>query len=475
MLAKLLPLLLAMRALPLAAQSLASGPPPAEPLAIVGVTLVPMDREAIRSGQTLVVEGGRIVALGPDDEVAVPAGAILIDGRGRFLMPGLADMNVRLEDPNDLLLYLANGVTAVRNLGPPEMALRLRTQVEAGTLPGPLVTTAGETIDRWPASAEDHVGAADPEAVRRIVREQAAMGVDFVAVTPLLSTEVYAAAARAVLEAGLWLSGDAPVEGGLAAAARGRQRSIDHLVNVLFVHFGRDLDRTEIDVAAWLLHEAGIRVTTGISAFDKAAAQFGDPSEMHRLMMRPEVAYANPGARREWGWGNAFVSRPPSAYLADARRFLRPLARGLADGGVRLVLGTDANTAGNVPGFSVHDELRALVESGLTPYQALRTATVHAAELVGAADEFGTLAVGRRADLLLLETNPLEDVAHAKRRVGVVASGRWYPEAKLQAGLADLAARYPDPAEELAAPFRIGRPAPVAARDDAARPPPGRR
>jgi hypothetical protein len=354
-------------------------------------------------------------------------------------------------------------------------ALRLRTQVEAGTLPGPLVTTAGETIDRWPASAEDHVGAADPEAVRRIVREQAAMGVDFVAVTPLLSTEVYAAAARAVLEAGLWLSGDAPVEGGLAAAARGRQRSIDHLVNVLFVHFGRDLDRTEIDVAARLLHEAGIRVTTGISAFDKAAAQFGDPSEMHRLMMRPEVAYANPRARREWGWGNAFVSRPPSAYLADARRFLRPLARGLADGGVRLVLGTDANTAGNVPGFSVHDELRALVESGLTPYQALRTATVHAAELVGAADEFGTLAVGRRADLLLLETNPLEDVAHAKRRVGVVASGRWYPEAKLQAGLADLAARYPDPAEELAAPFRIGRPAPVAARDDAARPPPGRR
>ena len=464
---RLVLLLLVVAVTPLSAQTARSGPSPEEPLAIVGVTLVPMDREAVLPGQTVVVEGGRIVALGPEGTIAVPAGALRIDGRGRYLMPGLADMNVRLEDPNDLLLYLANGVTAVRNLGPPEMALRLRTQVEAGALPGPLVTTAGATIDRWPVSAEDHVGAADPETARRLVREQAAQGVDFVCVTPLLSTEVYAAAAGAARDAGLWLTGDAPVEGGLAAAARGGQRSIDHMVNVLFVHFGRDLDPAEIDVAARRLREAGILVTTGISAFDKASAQYGDASEMRRLMTRPEVAYANPRARREWGWGNAFVSRPPSAYLADAGRFLRPLARGLADGGVRLVLGTDANTAGSVPGFAVHDELEALVESGLTPYQALRTATAHAAELLGAVDEFGTLAVGRRADLLLLEANPLDDVGHVARRVGVMASGRWFTEAKLQAGLADLAARYPDPSEALAAPFRIVRPTPVADRKDA--------
>ena len=105
--------------------------------------------------------------------------------------------------------------------------------------------------------------------------------------------------------------------------------------------------------------------------------------------------------------------------------------------------GTDANTAGSVPGFAVYDELEALVESGLTPYQALRTATAHAAELLGAVDEFGTLAVGRRADLLLLEANPLDDVGHVARRVGVVAKGRWFTEAKLQAGLADLAAAIP--------------------------------
>lgn len=461
--ARLFPVLLTLAATPLVAQTPATGPPPGEPLAIVDVTLVPMDREELLHGQTVVVEDGRIVALGPMDDVPVPQGVLRIDGRGRYLMPGLGDMNVRLEDPNDLLLYLANGVTAVRNLGPPEMALRLRTQVETGNLPGPLITTAGATIDRWPTSAEDHVGAPDAEAVRRLVQEQAALGVDFVAVTPLLPTEVHAAAARAAREAGLWLSGDAPVAGGLEAAARNGQRSIDHLVNVLFVHFGRDLDPAEIDVAARRLHEAGIHVTTGISAFDKAAAQFGDASAMRRLMQRPEVAYANPRARREWGWGNAFVSRPPSAYLDTVRGFLPSLARGLSEGGVRLVLGTDANTAGNVPGFAVHDELRALVESGLTPYQALRTATVHAAELVGAADRFGTLAVGRRADLLLLEANPLDDVAHATRRVGVVASGRWFPEAKLQAGLADLAARYPDPAEAVATPFRIERPSPIAA------------
>ena len=129
--------------------------------------------------------------------------------------------------------------------------------------------------------------------------------------------------------------------------------------------------------------------------------------------------------------------------------------------------GTDANTAGSVPGFAVYDELEALVESGLTPYQALRTATAHAAELLGAVDEFGTLAVGRRADLLLLEANPLDDVGHVARRVGVVAKGRWFTEAKPQAGLADLAARYPDPSEALAAPFRIVRPTPVADRKDA--------
>jgi hypothetical protein len=254
------------------------------------------------------------------------------------------------------------------------------------------------------------------------------------------------------------------MRGGLAAAAGGGQRAIDHLVNVLFVHFGRDLDPGRIQSAGEILRDAGISVTTAISAYDKAVAQFGNAPEMRRLMSRPEVRYVSPGARRDWGPGNAYVSSPPSPYLRRARRFLGPLAGGLHRAGVRLVLGTDANTAGNVPGFAVHDELRALVEAGLEPYEALRAATVHAAGLVQAEEEFGTVAVGRRADLLLLEADPLEDVANVARRAGVVVAGKWFPEPGLRSGLETVAASYPDPRVALAYPFRIEEQAPVTAR-----------
>jgi hypothetical protein len=168
-----------------------------------------------------------------------------------------------------------------------------------------------------------------------------------------------------------------------------------------------------------------------------------------RELNLPHVKYVNPGLRTAWLLRSRDVSENVVETIRQGRRARGMLVKALHDAGARVLLGTDSTTSFVVHGFSIHEELQNLAAAGLTPYEAIKAGTHAAAEFVDALDEWGTVAVGRRADLILLDANPLEDVAHVKRRVGVMVRGRWFPQSELQAKLDAIAAEYANAKIEL--------------------------
>ena len=412
------------------------------PVAFVGVTVVPMDSDRSLPDHTVVTHAGRIVAFGPTEDVEIPRDAIRIEGRDRFLMPGLADMNVHVASGNDLLLFVANGVTTVRNLDGDPSALALRDEVTAGVRLGPTIVTAGASLDSDPPTDPRHLGVKDREDARRVIAEQARAGYDFVRVSAMLPAGLYLAVLEAAREIGIPVAGEAPAELGVEAALRYGQRAIDYASQYVFFHFEEDLEAARIPSIADATRRADVAVVTVLSAYEKALRQMGNAAAAAELLERPEMRFVSPSVRERWGRKNPYVRRERSAYLEAGYRFTARVVEGLHDAGARLVLGTDANEAGNIPGFAVHEELALLVDAGLSPYAALRTATVSPAEMLGQDDLVGTIAVGKRADLILLEGDPLEDVANVARRSGVMVRGHWLPERALLHWLDEVAFAY---------------------------------
>lgn len=426
--------------------------------AIVNVTVVPMDREGHLPNQNVIVRDGTIVAMGPAASTAVPAGATRIEGRGRYLMPGLAEMHAHVPPQADqaqwtrdvLFLYAANGITFARSmLGAPHH-LPLRAQAEAGEIVSPRIYTSGPSLNGN--------SVATPEDARRMVAEQRAAAYDFLKIHPGLDRPRYDAIVEAAREAGITLGGHVPAEVGLMRALEARQATVDHFddfVPVLVpagavsgpggffgVNHADAVDQTRIPALVERIVASGV---------------WNVPTEslMHHLLLAspttdtllawPEMAYVPPQMRAQWAQARNGLQAQPAYDAVRAQRFVEMrgrLIKALHDAGAGLLLGSDAPQIFQVPGFSIHHELRLLVEAGLTPWQALRTGTANVATFLGEEGRFGAVAAGQRADLILLEADPLADVANVQRRAGVMVNGRWLSEADIQAGLAAIAARY---------------------------------
>jgi hypothetical protein len=431
----------------------ALGPSSGEVLAIEHVTAIPMDRERRLADHTVLVRDGRIAALAPAAEVAVPSDARRIDGRGRFLMPGLADMHVHVWSENDLFLFVANGVTTVRNLFGAPLHLAWRAEIKRGERVGPRLYTAGPIIDGKPAFWPGSFELVDPaEAAEEVARQRAA-GYDFLKPYAGLSRECYEALAIAAEEQGLRLMGHVPAAVGLEGVLAARQHTIEHLdgwaraarpADSRFARVDRwsegevwlEVEPERLGELARAMHATGTWNCPTLVVFTKWAQ--GD--EARALLARPEMRYVSPFLRALWAPnapGN-YLTRMPAAAVESARRSVPALQRAVAalsEAGAGLVLGTDMGNPCVVAGFALHEELALFVGAGLSPYQALRAGTADAARCMDAAGEWGTLAPGLRADLLLLAADPLLDVANAARRVGVVLAGRWFPEEELTAEL----------------------------------------
>lgn len=411
-------------------------------VAFVDVNVVPMNRDGVLQHQTVIVRGNRIAEMGPAARVRAPAGATTVSGTGKFLMPGFAEMHGHFPNPNAgpeltenvMFLYVANGVTTVRGMQGQLPHLELKARIARGEILGPRLWVPGPALTGNAAPT--------PEVGRRLVEEQQAAGFDHLKIHEGLSRETYDTIVSTAKRVGLRFGGHVPDAVGVYHALESGQVSIDHLDNYVETVGGPDsADDSRIGriVAATCAAHAW---TVPTLALWETFMGSDDPD---LLAARPEVRYVPQAWRNNWmqqlsqlRQGNPSSAQQREATLALRRRILKALQAA----GCPIAFGTDSPQLYSVPGFSIHREMRSMAAAGLTPQQILLTATRNAARYFGAEQEFGAVTAGQRADLILLNGNPLTDLANVGRRAGVMVNGRWLPEAEIQARLERLAAAY---------------------------------
>lgn len=425
-------------------------------VAFVHANVVPMDSPQILPDETVLVRDGRIARVGPATDIDT-VGAQVIDARGLYLMPGLADMHVHLlEGAAYFPLFLANGVTTVRNMaGGPGIA-KLRDRVARGEILGPTIYTAGPLIDGsppvWPGS--DVV--VTPEDAERAVASQRRAGYDFLKVYDNLQAPAYDAVVAAAAKVGLRIAGHVPPSVGLGRVLAARQWSIEHLTGYFeWLQRADSPYRHEADAPRAFKHPAHLLPerqylvdwvdVSRIPAIASVTARAGvwnvptlvamrnmvPAADRDSAWKRPGMSYATAMLRAWWNSDEGYTAQD----WADKRRgdALRSrIVQALHAAGAGLVIGTDSPHPFVMPGYAVHDELRNFVAAGLSPYEALKAATADAARFMDEAGDFGTVAPGARADLLLVEGNPLQDVGNVGHIVGVMVRGRWLMHGDLQ-------------------------------------------
>lgn len=414
--------------------------------AFVEVTVVPMDRPGSLAEQTVIVQDGVIAQMGASSEVEIPGGAVRIDGRGKYLMPGLAEMHGHYPPPQTsreyaehiLFLYVANGITLVRGMQGDEHHLPLREQIERGEALGPRLLVSA------PPMSGNSV--TDPEEARQKVRGYKQAGFDHLKVHEGLTLDVYDAIAETARQVGIPFAGHVSNLVGLYHSLEAGQQTIDHLdngVEALVADREKVRQAGLFDIGALIDEADESKIPELVAAFRRSGAGvvptmvlwetfLGVAKGSELRQKHPEVRYMP--SRVVDQWERMVDGRPPLDAQAGARviQLRRKLLKALHEGGVPVLLGTDSPQLFSVPGFSIHREMQVMVESGMTPHEVLASGTRKVAEFYGKTDEFGSVAAGQRADLILLNANPLEDVSNVADRAGVMVKGRWLPESEIQ-------------------------------------------
>jgi len=425
-------------------------------VAFVDVTVVPMDRERTIPHSTVLVQGDRILIVGPTTEVKVPSRAARVDGKGKFLIPGLAEMHAHIPGgqaadsvvERTLYLYVAGGVTTIRGMLGHPRHLELRSRAAHSELVSPTIYTSGPSLN----------GNSVPtvQSALTMVAEQKAAGYDFLKIHPGIRREVFDSLSAAARRAGMRMAGHVPLEVGLDRALEVPYATIDHLdgyveamvargapvkatESQLFgLNLGEHLDTTRLRSLVQRTREAGVWNVPTQTLMDNLSPS----SSLDALTQRPEMRYVPRATQSEWAEAKRTILTETGSTRASGGRTMearRRLIRALHAGGAGLLLGSDAPQIYNVPGFSIHRELESLVAAGLTPYQALETGTRNVAVFFGTSVQTGTIEVGKRADLVLLDGNPLTDIRNTGRQSGVMLRGRWLARAEIQARLDAIA------------------------------------
>lgn len=421
-------------------------------LVVHGVSIVPMTGDTVLGARTVVIVDGIIDRIFEAGDLA-PAAGEAIDGRGRYLVPGLIDFHVHLRDESELLSYLAHGVTTVVNMrGSPEH-LRLAGCIANGEVLGPWLYSSSPLIDGVPPiwDGPGTVAVTSPDEARTAVEEQARLGYDLIKTYNNLDQAWLQEVVDAAGREGLAVVGHIPRNPdrstALPRALDAGMAMIPHGEEIFFTQLGGAADRTMGDAprpiepdrireAARLVAEAGAAVTPNLSFIAMTARMLDD---LEAVLEHREAGYLSPAVLEMWQESNP--TRRDDLERFKAREAIkRPVVRALTLElqrlGVPLLLGTDASAPGLYPGWSAILELEELVAAGLTPYEALsagtRTAGAFLERHVPDARSVGTIEPGKGADLILVEGNPLMNVSALHDPVGVVLRGRWIAQDSLQ-------------------------------------------
>jgi imidazolonepropionase-like amidohydrolase len=462
---------------------LTSLPTLTRPLAITHVNVVPMDTERVLADYTVSIEDGRISAVAPAGQFGALADSTqLVDGRGLYLMPGLADMHVHLREAGQSALFLANGVTFVRNMWGFPLHLSMQRTVERREWVGPRMLTTSPIVDGLNADGQPHwpgcTWLTDPAHAADLVRGYAERGYQQLKVYQFLMPDVHRALAAAAREFGLPVTGHCPDGMTFEQAIAQGQVCFEHLTGLGAGHLrnGQALPqiRRLASQATFEMQRETRRLLAEEIDFDALRRLAGQMAEQQiwncptstvwRFLSQepaqatrdPNLRYMTEDALGEWqrrlgvGASPERIQRRKQLMelqrIGDEARF-RALKL-LLDEGAPLLLGTDAPNPSVVPGFSIHQELENLVNAGFSPFQALRCGTSEAARFVGESDAWGTVAPGKRADLALLANNPLNDVHAASRPMAVFVNGFYLSRQQLDALLeqrASLVSATPEP------------------------------
>jgi hypothetical protein len=425
-------------------------------IAIHNVNLLPMDSAYVLKGQTLIIKNGTIAELGLTENIIIPEDAEVINGNGHYLLPGLTDFHIHLRSPDELISYLFHGVTAVVHTsgamnGAPDL-LRYKKQLAIGLMTGPQLYLTGPILDGDPPIfAGVSVSITSPGEASRIVAEQKREGYDFIKVYNNLTPDLLNAITREAQNQNMAVIGHIPRKAGrdqaLQHALDAGMDMIAHGEEYFFTYFYARVDsllgigeiphpdENRISSAVRISREAGVYVTPNLSFVAMTRKQL---DSLENVFSDPETRYLHPDVLEMWREQNAtkrdgleeFDKREQAKYV-----FLKKFTGALQEAGVPLLLGTDASAPGLFPGKSAHSELYELVMAGLTPFEALTAGTRNAGVFIGQnvlnTEPFGVIKAGQKANLILVEGNPLEDIRKISNIRGVMTEGRWYTRENL--------------------------------------------
>ena len=449
--------------------------------AIVHVTVIDGTGAAPQPDSSVIIRGSRILVVGPAAAVTIPRGAKMIDGAGKFLIAGLADMHLHLTGAGEpegsrefiLPLLVANGITTVRDMGGKVEYLKaLRGEIDSGKRVGPQIFFTGPYLDGNPPSFQPSIVVQNAEEATEAVQKLKSEGADFIKVQSRLLPEAYYAIAGESQKEGIRFVGHVPDSITAAAASDAGQSSIEHLTGVLLGCSSLEEELRQRKLALLPAAETGKQTLARERAWTKdlldshsqqrAANLFRKlaanrtwqvptlPLLIHLAYLTPEsdrsgdprLKYIPGDVRKNWDRSRKelLVSRTELDYSLRRQLVSQSLraVKGLNDAGVPLMAGTDSTAPNVFPGFSLHEDLFYLVEAGLTPMQALQAATSRPAEFLGRTAEQGTIQAGKRADLVLLDADPLDDIRNAQKIKAVIINGKFLSRSDLDGLLAGV-------------------------------------